>query len=147
MEPILQVFNFEVLKKGKAYRAHAHDGKVSTTKIAFTVDLNKQVEELVGHNPVLKISNFKLYNGSFIVVTAFSVVQMLDLSLGTPEYLTEHEYSCLKAANSQTRDSLPQTPTLVSKQLTKRHVSQIEVSTTATRTTSQRLLQRSKGSQ
>ena len=80
VEPILQVFNFEVLKKGKAYRAHAHDGKVSTTKIAFTVDLNKQVEELVGHNPVLKISNFKLYNGSFIVVTAFSVVQMLDLT-------------------------------------------------------------------
>ena len=144
-EPILQVFNFEILGKGKAFRAHAHDGKVSTTKIAFTVDLNKQVEKLVGHNPVLKISNFKLYNGSFIVITAFSVVQMLDLSLGTPEYLTEHEYSCFKAAN-KTRDSLPQTPTMVSKKLTKRHVSQIEVSTKATRTTSQRL-QRSKGSQ
>ena len=144
-EPILQVFNFDILGKGKAYRAHAHDGKVSTTKIAFTVDLNKQVEKLVGHNPVLKISNFKLYNGSFIVITAFSVVQMLDLSLGTPEYLTEHEYSCFKAAN-KTRDSLPQTPTMVSKKLTKRHVSQIEVSTKATRTTSQRL-QRSKGSQ
>ena len=142
-EPILQVFNFEILGKGKAYRAHAHDGKVSTTKIAFTVDLNKEVEKLVGHNPVLKVCNFKLYNGSFIVITDFSVVQMLDLSLGTPKYLTELDYSSFKAANSQTRDSLPQTPTLVSKKLTKRHV---EVSTTATRTTSQRL-QRSKGSQ
>ena len=29
-QPILQVFNFDLLGKGKAYRAHAHDGKVST---------------------------------------------------------------------------------------------------------------------
>ena len=70
-EPILQMFNFEILGKGKTYRAHAHDGKVATTKIAFVVDLNNQVEKLVGHNPVLKISKFKLYNGSFIVITDF----------------------------------------------------------------------------
>ena len=143
-EPILQVFNFEILGKGKAYRAHAHDGKVATTKIAFIVDLNNQVEKLVGHNPVLKISKFKLYNGSFIVITDFSVVQVLDLSLGTPEYLTQLDYANFKAVNTQTRDSLPETPTSVSKKLTKRHLSQM--STAATRTTSQRL-QRNKGSQ
>ena len=143
-QPILQVFNFEILKKGKAFRGHAHDGKVSTTKIAFTVDLNDQVEKLVGHKPILKVENFKLYNGSFLIVTEFSIVQMLDNLIDTPEYLTKADYEGFKVANKQTNETLPQTPTLVSKKLTKRHVSQIDVSTT--RTTSQRLKQRSKGS-
>ena len=143
-QPILQVFNFEILKKGKAFRAHAHDGKVSTTKIAFTVDLNDQVEKLVGHKPILKVENFKLYNGSFLIVTEFSIVQMLDNLIDTPEYLTKADYEGFKVANKQSNETLPQTPTLVSKKLTKRHVSQIDVSTT--RTTSQRLKERSKGS-
>ena len=144
-EAVLQVFNFEILQKGKAFRAHAHDGKVATTKIAFTANLNEQVEKLVGHNPVLKITNFKLYNGCFIVIIDFTLVQMLDKSLGTTEYFTEHDYSRFKELNNQTRDSLPQTPSLVSKKMTKKHVNQMEVSATSTRTTSQRL-KRSKGS-
>ena len=143
-QPILQVFNFDILGKGKAYRAHEHDGKVSTTKFAFTVDMNEQVEKLVGHKPILKVEHFKLYNGSFMVVTEFTVIQMLDIAIDTPEYLTEAEYEGFKAANKQTHKNLPQTPTLVSKNLTKSHINKMDVS--ATRSASQRLKHRSKGS-
>ena len=143
-EPVLQVFNFQILTKGKCYRAHAHDGKITTTKFAFTTDLNNRVEKLVGHQPVLRITNFKLYNGSFIVVTDFVVIKVLPLSLGTPDYLTDKDYEYFKGVNRQTHGNLPQTPTLVAKKLTSRHVNQIEG--VPTRSASQRLKNRSNGS-
>ena len=141
--PILQVFNFQNLSQGKCYRAHAHDGKVTTTKFAFTADINNRVADLIGHQPVIRVTNFKLYNGSFIVVTDFDIVKVLESSLGTPDYLTDEDYKYLKEVNKQAHDNLPQTPTLVAKKLTNKHVKQIEV--VSTRTTSQRLKNRNTG--
>ena len=144
LEPILQVFNFQNLSQGKCYRAHAHDGKATTTKFAFTADINDRVGKLIGHQPILRITNFKLYNGSFIVVTDFDIVKVLESSVATPDYLTDKDYEYLREVNKKSHGNLPQTPTLISKKLTKKHIKQIEE--VSGRSTSQRLKNRSQGS-
>jgi hypothetical protein len=144
LEPILQVFNLQNLSQGKCYRAHAHDGKVTTTKFAFTADINDRVVKLIGHQPIIRLTNFKLYNGSFIVVSDFDIVKVLESSLGTPDYLTDKDYEYLREVNKKAHKNLPQTPTLVSKKLTNKHVKQIEE--VSGRSTSQRLKNRGQGS-
>ena len=144
-EPILQISNFQNLSQGKCYRAHANDGKVATTKFAFTAELNKRIIELIGTQPIIKITSSKLYNGSFIVVTDFEIVKVLETSLGFPEYLTDRDYEQFKVLNATKKhDNLPSTPTLVNKKLTNKHVEQIEV--VPGRPSSQRMKNRSQGS-
>ena len=53
--------------------------------------INDRVVTLIGHQPILRITNFKLYNGSFIVVTDFDIVKVLESSVATPDYLTDKE--------------------------------------------------------
>jgi hypothetical protein len=71
----------------------------------------------------------------------FYVIKVLSLSSGIPDYLTDKDYEHFKGANKQTHENLPQTPTLVAKKLTSKHVKQIE--TVPTRSASQRLKNRS----
>ena len=122
VNPVLQVFNFEILSKGGCYRACAHDGKITTTKFAFTAEMNDRVKELIGSLPILRISNFKLYNGSFIVVMEFEIIEKLKHSIAAPQFLTEADYVEYKEASKVARSTLPQTPAMVLEKLTERHV-------------------------
>ena len=117
VDPVLQVFNFEILSKGGCYRACAHDGKITTTKFAFTAEMNDRVKELIGSLPILRISNFKLYNGSFIVVMEFQIIEKLKHSIAAPQFLTEADYVEYKEASKVARRKLCQTTVMVLKKL------------------------------
>ena len=107
VDPVLQVFNFEILSKGGCYRACAHDGKITTTKFAFTAEMNDRVKELIGSLPILRISNFKLYNGSFIVVMEFEIIEKLKHSIAAPKFFSEADYVDYKEASKVARKTLP----------------------------------------
>ena len=43
-QPILQLYNFKKVEKAKCFKADAHGGKVPTTKITFSANVNEGVE-------------------------------------------------------------------------------------------------------
>ena len=133
---VLQTFNFEKIGRGKCYRAHGQNGVLATTKITFSANLNEQVKEMDKKLPVMKITSYQLYNGSFMFVKNFTVLHVVDTILGSPEYLTERDYEDMKNL-SNPNESLPQTPSMVKRKLTDKHVEQLNVKP---RSTSQRLV-------
>lgn len=84
----------------------------------------------------MKITSYQLYNGSFMFVKNFTVLHVVDTILGSPEYLTERDYEDMKNL-SNPNESLPQTPSMVKRKLTDKHVEQLNVKP---RSTSQRLV-------
>ena len=65
-QPILQVFQFDKVRNGKSYRSHGHDCKVTTTKLTFSANINEKVEPLLNKMPIIRVTNFVLYNSSFL---------------------------------------------------------------------------------
>ena len=81
---VLQMFNFEKVGRGKFFRAHCQNGKVASTKLTFSYNLNKKVIQLENKLPILRITSYQLYNGSFMFVKGFDVLKNLDVLLGSP---------------------------------------------------------------
>jgi hypothetical protein len=135
---VLQMFNFEKLSRAKCFRAHGQDGKIASTKISFSSDINERVEKLNKKLPILRITSYQLYNGSFLFVKDFEVLRILDILVGSPEYLTDKDYEEIKT-QLKSNGNLPQTPSMVNKKLTDRHVEQLN---TQPRSTSERLKNR-----
>ena len=86
--------------------------------------------------PIVRISSYQLYNGSFMFVKDFEVLQIVDIMLGSPEYLTEKDYEDMKNLLNP-NENLPQTPSMVKRKLTDKHVEQLNVKP---RSTSQRVV-------
>ena len=116
-QPILQLYNFKKVDKAKCFKADAHDGKVATTKITFSANVNEEVEEVKGRMPVIKVTDFILFNGSFLFIKDFEVIKILDYIIAKVDYLEKKDYEELKAL-SMPNPNLPQTPTVVKKKLT-----------------------------
>ena len=140
-QPVLQVFNFQKVTKAKCYKSSGHDGKVVTTKITFSANIDEKVKDLQHKLPLIRLTNFVLYNGSFLFVKNFEIIKMFDTMLADPDYLTEQEYDEIKLV-SKPSPNLPQTPTLFMKKLTDKNVDQI---TLPTRSSSQRIKKRKPG--
>ena len=140
-QPVLQVFNFQKVTKAKCFKSSGHDGKVVTTKITFSANIDEKVKDLQHKLPLIRLTNFVLYNGSFLFVKNFEVIKMFDTMLADPDYLTEKEYDEIKQI-SKPSPNLPQTPTLSMKKLTDKSVDQI---TLPTRSSSQRIQKRKPG--
>ena len=121
---ILQVYNFEEVQRGKFFRAYGQNCKLATTKIAFSNNLNSRVEELYGKLPVIKIHSYELYNGSFVVVKDFEVLEIFDYVLGSPVFLTNEDYQRIKSS-LKPKENQAQTPSLVKKVLSERHVTEV----------------------
>ena len=138
---VLQIYNFERLSRAKSYRAHGQDGRLASTKISFSANINNKVEELYGKLPILRITSYQLYNGSFLFIKDFDVLSILDTLVGSPEYLTVKDYEQMKTL-SNANTNLPQTPSMVNKKLTNKHVEQLNV---VPRSSSQRVKNRSVG--
>ena len=95
-QPVLQVFNFQKVTKAKCFKSSGHDGKVVTTKITFSANIDEKVKDLQHKLPLIRLTNFVLYNGSFLFVKNFEVIKMFDTMLADPDYLTEKEYDEIK---------------------------------------------------
>ena len=140
--PVLQIFNFEKLSRAKCYRAHGQDGNIASSKISFSANINDRVEEFDNKYPILSITSYQLYNGSFLFIRDFEVLRILDNLEGTPEYLTEKDYDEMKA-HLKANDNLPQTPSMVIRKLSNKNVDELNARPIST---SQRLKNRSVGS-
>ena len=121
---VLQVYNFEEVQRGKFYRAYGQNVVVATTKIAFSSNLNSRVEEVYGKFPVIKILSYELYNGSFIVVKDFELLEIFDSVLGSPVFLTKDDYERIKLL-VKPKENQAQTPSMVKKVLSDRHVTSV----------------------
>ena len=55
--------------------------------------------QVYGKLPVLKITNYELYNRSFVVVKDFAVLEIFDAVLGSPDFLTKQDYETIKAVS------------------------------------------------
>ena len=139
----IQVFNFQKLSKAKCFRVHGHDSKIVTTKIVFSTNLNKKIEELLEMKPIIKITDYHLYNASFLVIKEFDVIKLLEMVAGTPKYLTDEDYEDLKSTMVASKN-LPQTPTMLNKKLTDKHLEKID--NVPLCSSSVRIKNRSKGS-
>ena len=137
---VLQIYNFERLSRG-IVQSHGQDGRLASTKISFSANINNKVEELYGKLPILRITSYQLYNGSFLFIKDFDVLSILDTLVGSPEYLTVKDYDQMKTL-SNANTNLPQTPSMVNKKLTNKHVEQLNV---VPRSSSQRVKNRSVG--
>ena len=124
--PVLQVHCFEKLSRGNFYRAKAHNGSVGINKFTFSSNLNDQIHELLGKFPVIELQNYKLYNDSFVVVKEFIVLDICEVLIGEPDYLTEDEYQFLRSSKSVT--SLATTPSLITKKMSSKHVDKVDCS-------------------
>ena len=122
--PVLQIFNFEKLSRAKCYRAHGQDGNIASSKISFSANINDRVEEFDNKYPILSITSYQLYNGSFLFIRDFEVLRILDNLEGTPEYLTEKDYDEMKA-HLKANDNLPQTPSMVIRKLSNKNVDEL----------------------
>lgn len=140
-QPVLQVFNFQSVTRAKCFKASGHDGKVITTKITFSSNIGEKVKDLQNKLPLIRLTNFVLYNGSFLFVKNFEVIKMCDTMLADLDYLTEEDYDEIKRI-SKPNPNLPQTPTLSMKKLTDKSVHQ---TTLPTRSSSQRITKRKPG--
>ena len=98
--------------------------KIGTTKLAFSSNINSRVKQLYGKLPVIQITKYELYNGSFIVVKDFKLLEIFDSLLGCPVYLTEQDYERLKSV-SKPNARLAQTPSMVKKVLSEKHVTDV----------------------
>ena len=139
---VLQMYNFQKLGRGKCFRAHAQNGKVASTKVSFSPTLNEKTEELDKKLPVVKVTEYQLFNGSFLFIKSFEVLQILDSLLGSPDYLTEKDYKNIQKI-SKPNTNLPQTPSMVNRKLTDKHVAESNVKP---RSNSQRQTKRNNGS-
>ena len=139
---VLQMYNFQKLGRGKCFRATAQNGKVASTKVSFSPTLNEKIEELDKKLPVVRVMECQLFNGSFIFIKSFEVLQILDTMLGSPEYLTEKDYENIQKI-SKPNTNLPQTPSMVNRKLTDKHVAE---SNMKPRSGSQRQTKRNNGS-
>ena len=140
--PTVQLYNFKKMTKAQCFKVNAHDGKRAATKFIFCANLNERLSALVKNYPIVRLTKFKLYNGSFVFIEDFEVVQILDTKIGDAEDLTEIDYERMKR-NLRPNSAHPQTPTLVTKKLTKRHVE--EVNRLPSRSASIRVKNRSVG--
>ena len=95
-QPILQVFQFDKVRNGKSYRSHGHDCKVTTTKLTFSANINEKVELLLNKMPIIRVTNFVLYNGSFLFIKDFEVIKMLEMKVADTDYIVQQEYEDLK---------------------------------------------------
>ena len=91
---VLQMYNFQKLGRGKCFRAPAQNGTVASTKVSFSPTLNERIEELDRKLPVVRVTEYQLFNGSFIFIKSFDVLQIQDNMLGSPEYLTQKDMTC-----------------------------------------------------
>ena len=53
--------------------------------MTFSANLNERVIEMDQKLPIVRISSYQLYNGSFMFVKDFDVLQVVDIMLGSPE--------------------------------------------------------------
>ena len=133
-QPVVQLFNFRKLVKAKCYRCDALDGKIATTKITFSANVDEKVKDLLDKMPLIRMTDFILYNGSFLFVKDFEVIKTLDYKLADVEYLSPEDYEEIKAV-SKPNPNLPLTPTLVQKKLSNKNIETIQA---PTRSASQR---------
>ena len=73
---VLQMYNFQKLGRGKCFRAHAQNGTVASTKVSFSPTLNERIEELDRKLPVVRVTEYQLFNGSFIFIKSFDGLQI-----------------------------------------------------------------------
>ena len=52
-QPVLQVFNFQAVTRAKCFKASGHDGKVVTTKITFSSNIDEKVKDLKNRHPLI----------------------------------------------------------------------------------------------
>ena len=142
-QPVLQVFNFEKVSRAKCYRSHGHDGKVATTKITFSSNINQKLEMLLQKMPLIRITRFVLYNGSFLIINDFEVIKMLEVKIAETEYLLPQEYEYLRLL-SKPNSNLPQTPSMTFTKLSDKKIER--TSQSVTRSSSQRVKNRTQGS-
>ena len=140
-QSVLQVFSFQKVTKAQCFKSQGSDGKVTTTKITFSANINEKVDDLMGKQPLIRLTNYVLYNGSFIFVKDFEVIKIFEKRIADTYYLTQQDYDDLKLV-SKPSSNLPQTPTLSMKKLTDKNVDQ---STLPTRSSSQRIMNRKHG--
>ena len=124
-QPVVQLFNFKKLARAKCYRSDALDGKIATTKITFSANVNDKVEEVFDKMPLIRITDFILFNGSFLFVKDFEVIKTIDYKLADVEYLGPKDYEEIRAVSKPNPD-LPQTPSLVQKKLSNKNVTAIQ---------------------
>ena len=142
-QPVLQVFNFEKVARAKCYRSHGHDGKVATTKITFSSNLNQAVEMLLEKMPLVRIKRFVLYNGFFLVIKDFEVIKTLEVQIAETVYLLPEEYEELKL-QSKASSNLPQTQSMAFTKLSDKNIDR--ASQSVTRSSSQRIKNKTHGS-
>ena len=142
-QPILQGFQFEKLRNGKCFRSHGHDSKVTTTKITFSADINEKVELLLNKMPIIRVTNFILYNGSFLFIKDFEMIKMLERKIADPDYIVQQEYEDLKLI-SKPNSNLPQTPTMAIRKLSDKNVDKTNKS--SSRSSSHRIRKKNQGS-
>lgn len=142
-QPVIQVFQFDKVPKAKCFRSHGHDGKVTTTKVTFSANITEKVELILHKMPLIKITNFVLYNGSFLFIKDFEVIKTFERKIADTDYLVEKEYEEFKQL-SRPNAHLPQTPTMAIQKLSDKNVE--KTNTLSTRSTSQRIQNRRHGS-
>ena len=81
--------------------------------------------------PVIKVTDFILFNGSFLFIKDFEVIKILDYIIAKVDYLEKKDYEELKAL-SMPNPNLPQTPTVVKKKLTNKTAENLQIPTRAT---------------
>ena len=125
-QPVLQIYDFKKIAKAKCTRCHAHDGKVATTKVTFSANVDEKIKELIGKMPVIRVTNFLLFNGSFLFIKDFDLIETLNYKLAEPKYLENEDYEELKRI-SRPNPSLPQTPSMLQKKMTDKNVVEAQI--------------------
>ena len=76
--------------------------------------------------PVIKVTDFILFNGSVLFIKDFEVIKILDYKITDVDYLEEKDYEDLKAM-SMPNPNLPQTPIVVKKKLTNKAAENLQI--------------------
>ena len=76
--------------------------------------------------PVIRVTNFMLFNGSFLFIKDFDLIALLEYKLAEPKYLENEDYEELKRI-SQPNPSLPQTPSMFQKKMTDKNVLEAQI--------------------